>query len=88
MGDTNRLGVFQRLLVHLEHTNEIGAEIGEDEEVPGGIKNGFVRAGLGLLRPCGVCGGVGEDVGLNRRNGRRIGNVEGGDTASLAVDKC
>jgi hypothetical protein len=44
--NTYRLSVLQSRLVHLEDTEEIGAQVGEDEEIAGGIKNGLVRAGL------------------------------------------
>ena len=71
----------------MEHAEEIGTQIREDEEVSGGVKNGFVGAGRVLgCRPGFSVGG--EQLGLDEGDRRWVGNVVRVDAASLTTNAC
>lgn len=82
---THQLSVLQGLLVHLEDPEEVGAQVGEDEEVAGGIEDGLVRTGLGL----GILAALGrlrEGLGAEGPNVGRVADVVGVDAASCTAD--
>ena len=85
IGDTYRVSGLQRLLVHLENTQEVCTQIGEDEEVARGVEDGLVRAGL-VLRFGEAVGRDGVNPGLDDRNRGGIGNVESVNAASGATE--
>ena len=64
-----RLSEAQSLLVYLEDTKKVGAEIGKEEEIARGVQNSFMGPGLGLLGVGAFLGRVGENIGFARCNG-------------------
>ena len=87
LANTYGFGVRESGLVDVEHAEEIGTQIGEDEEVTGGVQNGLVRAGHVLGVGLGL--GVGrEELGRELSDGPRVGDVVRVNATSGAASRC
>lgn len=77
--------ILESLLVHLQDADLISAQVGEHEEIAGGIQDGLMRPGRVLrVRKPVFRGRINN--GLDKLNRRGILNVEGIDAASGATD--